>query len=321
MFTDIFKKKTEEPEVTVQPVKSGMDPEKRDSLIYIADSIKTFQKELVQNEVAALTEIHDMGEAVENVIESNTELRSEMDAFNEMFAAVNESAGKFEDVKVNILNSVQNAQNKVSELKESSNEVRATFDEMTESYENFKNAVDQISDYMKKIIGIATQTNLLALNASIEAARAGEAGKGFAVVADEIRALSEHTKESAEQIASTIDELIGKVNLASDNMLKSVESANEQGEIITQTGEKFEVILEKVSDLTSRAGTISDNVDACVDANCKVMDAISNLSATSEEVAASAQSSIEISLDCEKDMKTTKNILDEILEISRSGNK
>ena len=52
-----------------------------------------------------------------------------------------------------------------------------------------------------------------------------------------------------------------------------------------------------------------------------IMDAISNLSATSEEVAASSQSSIEISDDCRKDMAVTKDILHEILEISRSGNK
>ena len=71
----------------------------------------------------------------------------------------------------------------------------------------------------------------------------------------------------------------------------------------------------------ARAGKISDNVDACVDATTKVMDAISNLSATSEEVAASAKSSIEISQDCKNDMSTTKGLLDDILKISRSGRK
>ena len=207
----------------------------------------------------------------------------------------------------------------VKELNSKAKEASAVNAETAEMTSNLQQSAGTVKEIVDTILSISGQTNLLALNASIEAARAGDAGKGFAVVADEIRALSEHTKESAEQIASTIDDLIDKVNLASANMEKSVESANEQGEIITRTGEKFDVIMEKVSDLTSRAAKISDNVDACVEANTKVMDAISNLSATSQEVAASAQSSIEISHDCEKDMATTKDILMEILEISRSG--
>ncbi|MBP3262910.1 methyl-accepting chemotaxis protein, partial [Pseudobutyrivibrio sp.] len=145
------------------------------------------------------------------------------------------------------------------------------------------------------------------------------AGKGFAVVADEIRALSEHTKESAEEIASTIDDLIKRVDTASANMQRSVDSATEQSEMIVETGEKFEIILEKITDLSRRVAAISDNVEGCVDANGKVMDAISNLSATSEEVAASSESSITISKDCESDMEVTKNILHEILQISRKG--
>ena len=76
-----------------------------------------------------------------------------------------------------------------------------------------------------------------------------------------------------------------------------------------------------VKELTAKVTKISDNVDSCVEANTAVMDAISNLSATSEEVAASSQSAIEISDDCKKDMALTKDILKEILEISRSGNK
>jgi methyl-accepting chemotaxis protein len=183
---------------------------------------------------------------------------------------------------------------------------------------NLQESAGTVKEIVDTILNISGQTNLLALNASIEAARAGEAGKGFAVVADEIRTLSENTKQSAEQISSTIDDLLAKVGTAAANMQKSVDSATEQGELITETGEKFEVILEKVSELTTRAGKISDNVEECVEANIKVMDAISNLSATSEEVAASAQSSIEISRNCEDDMKATEDILHEILKISRS---
>ncbi|MBO4678075.1 MAG: chemotaxis protein [Lachnospiraceae bacterium] len=209
----------------------------------------------------------------------------------------------------------------VKELTAKAKEASVINEETAEMTANLQKSAGTVKDIVDAILAISGQTNLLALNASIEAARAGEAGKGFAVVADEIRQLSENTKQSAEQIASTIDDLIGKVDIASKNMEKCVESANEQGEIISRTGEKFEVILEKVSDLTARATKISDNVDSCVEANTAVMDAISNLSATSEEVAASSQSAIEISDDCKKDMALTKDILQKILEISRSGNK
>ncbi|MBR5761556.1 MAG: chemotaxis protein, partial [Lachnospiraceae bacterium] len=209
----------------------------------------------------------------------------------------------------------------VKELTTKAQEASVINQETAEMTTNLQKSAGTVKDIVAAILSISGQTNLLALNASIEAARAGEAGKGFAVVADEIRELSEHTKQSAEQIASTIDDLLDKVNTASKNMERSVESANEQGEIIARTGEKLEVILEKVSDLTTRASKISDNVDACVTANTAVMDAISNLSATSEEVAASSQSAIEISEDCKKDMAATKDILNKILEISRSGNK
>lgn len=207
----------------------------------------------------------------------------------------------------------------IEELRSKSDEASTINAETAVMTSELQESAVTVKDIVGTILDISGQTNLLALNASIEAARAGEAGKGFAVVADEIRALSEHTKESAEQISTTIDELIKRVDTASANMNRSVTSANEQGEMIVETGEKFEIILEKITELTGRVATISDNVDGCVEANGKVMDAISNLSATSEEVAASSESSITINHDCEADMEQTKAILHDILQISRKS--
>jgi len=207
----------------------------------------------------------------------------------------------------------------IEELRAKSDEASTINAETATMTSELQESAVTVKDIVGTILDISGQTNLLALNASIEAARAGEAGKGFAVVADEIRALSEHTKESAEQISATIDELIQRVNTASTNMQKSVDSANQQGEMIAETGEKFEIILEKITDLARRVAMISDNVDGCVDANSKVMDAISNLSATSQEVAASSESSITLNQDCEADMESTKEILHDILTISRSS--
>lgn len=249
-------------------------------------------------------------------IQTQTEMNSNITAALENIAHQSRQMRKnSDDVSVN----VSDGNRLVKQLRAKSDESSTINAETAEMTSNLQRSAGTVKDIVDTILSISGQTNLLALNASIEAARAGAAGKGFAVVADEIRALSEHTKASAEQIASTIDDLIGKVNTASDNMQLCVDSANQQSEIIIETGEKFEVILEKVTDLNSRAVKIAENVDECVEANTKDMDAISNLSATSEEVAASSQSSIEISKDCEKDMETTKDILHEILKISKSG--
>jgi len=208
----------------------------------------------------------------------------------------------------------------VTDLKHQAEETAAVNEQTAKMTNELEGVAETVKEIVKTILGISSKTNLLALNASIEAARAGEAGKGFAVVADEIRKLSEITKSSAEEIAHTIDGLMVSVRSASDNMNMSVESSNKQGVLIQETGAKFEVILESVNNLVKNVEQISANVEACHAANVKVMDSISDLSATSEEVAASSESSLVLSNECTKDVKETKDILDDILVLSRGNN-
>ncbi len=256
--------------------------------------------------------INMTAEAIQTQTEMNSNITESLEQIAHQARAMKRNS---EEVTV----SIGQGNDLVGKLKAKSEESSVINAETATMTSNLQNSAGTVKDIVGTILNISGQTNLLALNASIEAARAGEAGKGFAVVADEIRQLSEHTKESAEEIASTIDDLIKKVNTASANMEKSVVSANEQSDIVVETGEKFQVIMDAINDLTNRVTSISENVDSCVEANGNVMDAISNLSATSEEVAASSESSISISHDCETDMETTKDILHEILNISRAN--
>ena len=79
---------------------------------------------------------------------------------------------------------------------------------------------------------IVFQTKLLSFNASVEAARAGEHGKGFAVVAEEIG------------------------NLASN----SGQAAKDVNEIITNSKEKFELMLEKLKNNQTNLNQSSEEI-------------------------------------------------------------
>lgn len=199
--------------------------------------------------------------------------------------------------------------NQATQTAEINRATRVTTDELNDR-------IKEVEVIIGTILSISGQTNLLALNASIEAARAGEAGKGFAVVADEIRKLSEETKESAAKITDIIEKLTVNVQEASVNMQKSAESSDKQNDMIEDTREKFEIIEEKMESLHSTMINLTNEVDSIVEANVRINDNITSLSATSEEVAAASESSITVSEDSMQDLEELNTLLTEIFQIS-----
>ncbi|MCR4591372.1 MAG: methyl-accepting chemotaxis protein, partial [Lachnospiraceae bacterium] len=136
---------------------------------------------------------------------------------------------------------------------------------------------------------IASQTNLLSLNASIEAARAGEAGRGFAVVAEEIGKLADDSRIMAEEIRKEMDVLLQQSGAA-----VGVADEVRQGNMEQQTalGETIESINGMITDINDTVGgvqLISEGAETCDNSKNTVVDAMSALSAISEENAASSE--------------------------------
>jgi len=273
-----FRKKEDENINTAVPSQNTENGNK-DALIYIADSIKACQKNLVENEVNSLTELKDISETFENVISENGELKDEIYNFNDVFNSVKESTSRFDGVRNDIENSVKVAQDKVGELKSSSDDVKTTFMEMEKGFENFKASVDEIAGYMKQIIGIASQTNLLALNAAIEAARAGEAGRGFAVVAEEVGKLADEIKVLIDQVNASISNVGEESDKLTQSMHESIESLDKSLENVDITYSTFDDIIAsaaKTGDVQAEIGEASDKAGAQIDLIEKKFDMINN---------------------------------------------
>ncbi len=150
-------------------------------------------------------------------------------------------------------------------------------------------AVDDVNKAAGEINEIASQTNLLSLNASIEAARAGEAGKGFAVVAGEISNLSDQSNNAAE----TIKTIMSKLQEQTDDAVASVSELSvmmqKQGETSRTSQESLNQLITAIDSTREQVESVRENSGAVSGLCDKLNEIIQNLSAISEENAASAQ--------------------------------
>lgn len=181
------------------------------------------------------------------------------------------------------------------ELKEKAQTIAGINSQVGIAMNNLVEKGNEMKNITDVILSISTQTNLLALNASIEAARAGEYGRGFAVVANEIRDLAEKTKTATEDITNMIDDLGANASHAEEAVAQACEASNAQGELIEKAAGSFLTMNTNVTNLTDNIADLENMVENLATTNNKIVESISQLSATTEEVTAAAAQAAEIS--------------------------
>lgn len=177
----------------------------------------------------------------------------------------------------------------INNLEKSSTTTRDAVAGIKSQVVNTNEAINRITSAVGVITDIASQTNLLALNASIEAARAGEMGKGFAVVAESIGNLANQSAESTAEIRAIIDELT-KQSEQSVLASESVEAAiNEEQEILVETKKRFDILNTEITNSVEDIRGISSQTESLENIKSVIVENVSDLSAISEENAASTQ--------------------------------
>lgn len=288
----------------------SVEPKGNDEITDIQRSVSTFIISM-QQMIREITDIsdeiqsqadnssmvaQDMLEASKAQADSMEALNNTVDQFSVSIMEIAENATELSGVVADTTRDSEEVKEKIDSTVSISKKGRSDMQRVSEamgtirtSIHTLVEAINKVGQASKEITGIigfigdiSEETSLLSLNASIEAARAGEAGKGFAVVASEISKLADTTAGSVENISNLIQEVDSLIGAAVQQADVSVENINESSGRIQVAVNTFDDIYERIQSVEEVIGKMVGEVQVV---NSVAMD----VSAVSEEQAASTE--------------------------------
>ena len=256
----------------------------RNDIIQINDSIKVLHEEndtLVQNTSELITAL---AQQEINVTQMNIATNNTGSTVRYFFTEVGKQSQILDDEQENLNN-----------LIEGSNNIRETFNLITEEHKLSQTANDEaltavqnslekselmnthiinihqkiktagletavIDDILNIIKNLLEQTNLLSMSAAIEAAHGDTSRKGFFLVAEEIRKLAQMSQESVGKVAlrlSSIKDCINEAYYISKESINLSSSSIRTSEQLKASISQVSMKAFELSEITEQAGPIT----------------------------------------------------------------
>lgn len=235
-----------------------------------------------------------MGDITDEQVASMQEVATEM---SDLSATVEEIAASAEQVNTTSEEAEtlsETATETAQEAIDRMEQVETAASGVSADIQTLRDSVEEIDELAEVINEIADQTNILALNASIEAARAGEDGDGFAVVAEEVKSLATESKQQAEHIRETVDQV-------QENTVDTAESIDVANQRVSQA-------MEEVTRTVERLEKIADAIEETSSGIEQVAEATDEQAASTEEVATMIDQSV-------SDIKDIAGKIDEVVTV------
>ncbi len=230
-------------------------------VLHIVNSLKGYQKELVQKEVDSLWELSMIGRSFEGILKGAEQFQDRLQEFGQSFEGINQTAEQFSQVRDKVGQTVDGARNEMEDLKNISAQVLGSFGDMERIFTQLQDSIQGIQDCMGKIVSIADQTNILAVNASIEAARAGTEGRSFAIVAAQVKDLAREIKLLANEVDIGIHEVKNHSTELSGSISNAQETLGKGASIVENTDAGFQQITTAAESATSVQTEIAEVID------------------------------------------------------------